>query len=219
MKTLQVAFRRDGCADTARHVSGRRRSGLPVPNCPRCGALMLCVFSLDGRDEMLLDTPLGMQQTDHDVVVCVSCYMFVAGYYSRTVGNEMEVVLKCEDKGAPEMNVVLPYPVAALELLELAAGAPPAGEEGGLVSRGGEIGEYHRVTPYLLWGLDDRALDCPFCQGTMVLAMTIDTDETLVLTEICEGVAFEFYPLWGDLDYIAVSVCQGCRAFGYWHVH
>ncbi len=67
MKTLRILFRLDLPAEEARHRSGRRRSGLPDPACPCCGAAMFCIFSLDGSDEMLRDSPLPVQPGDYDL--------------------------------------------------------------------------------------------------------------------------------------------------------
>ncbi len=98
-------------------------------------------------------------------------------------------------------------------------GARP-GEDDEMTARLGELGEYHRISPYALWGLDDRPRDCPFCAAPMANVMTIDTDENLLLKRRSRPTArFSSSTRCGDIDYLGVSRCSGCQAFGYRHLH
>lgn len=196
----------------AGHLCGRRRSGLPDPLCPSCSGPMLCLFSLDGRDLALWESPLGPADGDWDFFVCYACKMYLSGYHTRIRSDRSVDVLPSANPGeAPRAGqAVTPYPAFPVTLQVGKPGIRPfRGPEGN------EPGD-HRISP-LHYGQPpqtDQDQACPFCEGRMIPAAILDADPRLGLQR---KVKAEIKP--ASLDwaggYLAVTLCRDCHAFGY----
>lgn len=225
-KSLELKVATGEPWEGARHFSGRRRNGLPAPDCPVCKVPMFCIFSLDGTDEVLDGTPLEVAELDYDLFVCGQlCYPYQTGYFTRVLSDgSVKIIFMYEGPDDNTREILQPYPVAPLKLEVLANQAAPVGEEiWEYYSRAIPPGYYHRIAPYFLWGEEgQRGLhitkDCPFCGTSMEKAMIIDSDENLGINEKL-GIDWESAGptalIWGDLNYLGVTVCSNCKAFGY----
>ena len=221
---LEVVIELGKSIADARHLSGRRRQGWPLPRCPGCGSTMFCVFSFDGRDPLLEDSPFERGENDLELFVCPQpCYCYQTGYFSRErADHSIEFVFHDEGAVEPFRDIVYPLPVAPVKLLRIDP-KPPDQEEiyGRYLSRRVPPGYYFRISPYFLWGGQGSGGlsilgDCPFCGDQLRKAMVIDSLRDFGLFEKdADGTIEPTSLLWGDADYLGVSHCRRCRAFGY----
>lgn len=209
MDEIEIRIRA-GSVEGARHLCGKRRSGLASPACPCCGTPMFCLFSLDGKDSIIAGTALGQSRGDWDFFVCPACPIDLDGYYVRietaTVGFHFR-----GKKLAPFETMIQPYPVYPVELKPRPP-APPKGLE--TLVRVEPSGSYHRLSSHLLWGEVARDPLCPFCRGRMLQVAILDSDPRLELRATKaepSGIALN----WADGNYLAVSRCRACSALGY----
>lgn len=219
-KSLELTIKTGEPWEGATHLSGRRRSGSPAPNCPSCNVPMFCIFSIDGRDETLRGSPLSVGDFDYDIFVCAQgCYPYQTGYFTRQLPDgTIEIKFHDEGPDEPLRDVVLPYPVAPVGLRPIANDSPRIYAQPGEPRR-----PNHRICSSFfdfegVWGGQGLSISetCPFCGEPMNKAMTIDSDYTL---DIRERLGVDWVELavlvWGDEDFLGVTHCSGCRSFGY----
>lgn len=208
----------------ARHLSGRRRSGLASPLCPCCGELMFCIFSIDGTDPQLRATALGISSRDYDFFVCPACVMASDCYFTQVAADGTVLIETSWDDRTKYVDMVLPYPVAPLEFVE--APPPTEVEIEEMLGRLKGDGVYHRLCSHMLWGKlwgpeeSASGLICPICQVPMRQVAIIDSDSTLPLQRYYDpNRAGKVSLNWVDGDYLVVFCCSQCDRFGYAPAH
>ena len=206
--------------NVGRHLSGKRRSGFPCPECPCCSTPLYCIFSLDTSDELLALSPI-WESGDADFLVCPACSMYIAGYFVRFRGADATVLYGGPQEAA-SVAMVQPYPQAGLSLEPIPPDSDSSSPAVLDAMEGRQLGSgvYHRISPNVLWGTIDRPEQCPSCEGSLQQVAIIDSDESLGLQRrYRDGKLGRVSLNWVDDFYLAVSFCRGCRIYGYHPAH
>lgn len=203
MTKLGIRIGYDRPEEPARHVSGRRRSGLGSPQCPACGSLMLCIFSLDASDPVLAGSGLRDLGVDHDFFVCPMCEMYVYGYFVRMDANGVCRVEYSGWKETPDIVLTHPYPCFPIELVpEPGWDANTRRMECPFHMISGELpsdGELYEPIP-----------PCPDCGKVPEQVVVIDSDEFWRFQERLEEHGELRSLNWVDGWYILVARCWPC---------